>query len=370
MARVSRTRAVSDVLSALDVRAPFERAADWDPVGLSLGDPAARIRRVAVCHEVTEAAVAALEADPVDLLVAYHPLLFRAVQKLVAGPTPEGRALRLMGAGIALIVAHTNFDVSQGGTADALADALGLSDVEGFGAISGRPARKLATFVPRVAADAVVEALADAGAARIGNYTHCSFSAEGTGTFLPAEGSSPRAGKRGELSHEPEVRLEVRFPPEREAEVVRALLRSHPYEEPAFDLFERRGELHAAGRIGRVGELSLGELAEGVAESLHGSVPRIAGDRDRRVSRVAVAPGSGEDLVDAARAAGAEVLVTGDLRHHTARRALDAGLSLVDAGHIATERPGLERLLALVAAQGVETRSMLDEECDPWSGGT
>jgi dinuclear metal center YbgI/SA1388 family protein len=368
MARVSRPRAVADILAALAVRAPFERAADWDPVGLVLGDPAARVRRLAVCHEVTEGAVAALEADPVDLLVSYHPLLFHPTQRLVAGPTPEGRALRLARAGVALAVAHTNFDVSPGGTADALADALGLAEVEGFGSIPGSPARKLVTFVPRDAADAVLDAVAQAGAARIGNYTHCSFRAEGTGTFFAAEGSAPRAGKRGELSHEAEVRLELVVPPAREGEVIRALLRAHPYEEPAFDLYERRGELRPAGRIGVIPELSLGELAERVAESLHGSAPRIAGDRSQRVSRVAVVPGSGEDLAGAARTAGADVLITGDLRHHAARRALDSGLALIDAGHVATERPGLERLLSLVAAQGLETASMLDQECDPWSG--
>jgi len=358
-------------LAALAARAPFESAASWDPVGLVLGDPGAPVRKVAVCHEVTEAIVAALESGPVDLLVAYHPLLFRATQRLVAGPTPEGRALRLARAGIALGVVHTNFDVARGGTADALADALQLADVEGFGALEGAQSRKLVTFVPLAAADAVLDAVAAAGAARIGNYTHCSFRAEGTGTFFAGEGTEPRAGRRGELSREPEVRLEFLVPPAREAETIRALLRAHPYEEPAFDLFERRGELRAAGRIGRLDvELSLAALSDRVAESLRGPVPRVAGDPERRVSRVAVVPGSGEDFAEAARLAGAEVLVTGDLRHHAARRALDSGLALIDAGHAATERPGVERLLALVAAQGLETLSLLDSDCDPWGAET
>jgi hypothetical protein len=193
------------------------------------------------------------------------------------------------------------------------------------------------------------------GAARVGNYSHCSFRAEGTGTFFAGEGASPSAGKPGELSHEPEIRLEFLVPPAREDEVVRALLRAHPYEEPTFDLFERRGELRSAGRIGSTEPVTLGELAERTAESLHGSAPRIAGDREREVSRVAVVPGSGEDFAEAARRAGA-------------RRALDSGLALIDAGHAATERPGLERLLALLAARGIETVSLLELDSDPWSG--
>ena len=370
MARVSRARAISDILAAIAARAPFERAAEWDPVGLVLGDPSVQVRRIAVCHEVTEAVVAALESDPVDLLVAYHPLLFQPTQRLIAGPTAEGRALRLARAGIALGIVHTNFDVAPGGTSDALADALQLADVEGFGAVFGAPAKKLVTFVPPAAADAVLAAVAAAGAASIGNYTHCSFRAEGTGTFFAGEGSAPRAGKRGELSVEPEVRLEFLVPLAREVETIRALVRTHPYEEPAFDLIERRGEAHLAGRIGKLdAETSLAELADGVAEALRGPTPRVAGTPDRRVRRVAVAPGSGEDLLDAARDAGADVLVTGDLRHHSTRRALDGGLASIDAGHAATERPGVERLLALVAAQGLETVGLLDLDCDPWLPG-
>lgn len=367
MAVVSRARAISDILAALAARAPFEHAAEWDPVGLVLGDPSVQARKLAVCHEVTEAVVAALESDPVDLLVAYHPLLFQPANRLVAGATPEGRALRLVRAGIALGVVHTSFDVAPGGTADALADALQLADVEGFGPLYGAPARKLVTFVPSAAADAVLDAAAAAGAARIGNYTHCSFRCEGTGTFFAGEGTAPRAGKRGQLSREPEVRLEFLVPPAREAELVRALLRAHPYEEPAFDLFDRRGEARPAGRVGRVeGEVSLAEFADRVAAALPGPAARVAGDPARRVQRVAVLPGSGEDFADAARLAGADVLVTGDLRHHAVRRALDSGLALIDAGHAATERPGVERLLALVAAQGIETVGLLDLACDPW----
>jgi dinuclear metal center YbgI/SA1388 family protein len=367
MTSVSRSRAISDVLAAIAARAPFERAASWDPVGLVIGDPSAPARSVAVCHEVTEAVVEALEREPADLLVSYHPLLFTATTRLVAGKTPAGRALRLARAGVAVAVAHTNFDAAPGGTADALADALGLTETAGFGPLDGPPSRKLVTFVPRDAADALLEALAAAGAGRIGAYTHCSFRTEGTGTFFAGEGTSPAAGRRGALSREPEVRLEVVVPPAREAEVVRALRRAHPYEEPAFDVFDRRGEAQLVGRIGLLEpELTLGALGERVADAL-GAQPRIAGPRDRRVTRVAVVPGSGEDFLCEAQQAGGDVFVSGDLRHHSVRRALDSGLAVIDAGHAATERPGVERLLALLGAEGARTRGLLDLDPDPWS---
>jgi dinuclear metal center YbgI/SA1388 family protein len=326
MTGVSRARAISEILAAIAARAPFERAAEWDPVGLTLGDARAPARRIAVCHEVTEAVVADVERAPVDLLVTYHPLLFRPTTRLVAGPTPEGRALRLIRAGVALAVAHTNFDVAEGGAADALAEALGLDEVEGFGPLFGprRAARRLFRPRGRRAPQSLPQARSSAA-------TPLLVPQRGHGT-VPRGGSAP-VGRRGELAREPEVRLELVVSPAREAEVVAALLRAHPYEEPAYDLYDRRGEAHAAGRIGRPAHaLTLGELADRVAEVLGGPPPRVAGELQRDVARIAVVPGSGEDFLCAARDAGADAVVSGDLRHHAVRGALDRGLAVIDAG--------------------------------------
>ena len=364
---MAATSRVSDVLTALAERAPFAKAAAWDPVGLQLGDPAAPARRIAVCHEVTEAVVAAAEREPPDLLVTYHPLLFHATRRLVAGRTPEGRALRLIAAGVALAVVHTSFDVARGGAADALAEALGLENLRGFGPLHGPDVRKAVTFLPASAADRVLDAVVAAGAGRIGAYTHCSFRSEGTGTFYAPAGSQPAVGQRGELNREPEVRIEFGVPAGREAAVLAALIGAHPYEEPAYDVYDRRGD---AGLLGRTGTLApgtrLGDLAERARSALDSAGLRVAGDRTRIVERAAVIPGSGADFLDAAAAAGADAVVTGDLTHHVARAALDRGLALVDPGHAATERPGLERLLAHLASLGPACASLLELEVDPW----
>lgn len=358
---------VGDAIEALGERAPFEKAAGWDPVGLQLGDPGAPARRVGVCHEVTERVVAAVEAAPVDLLVSYHPLLFEPASRLVAGPTPAGRALRLARAGVALAVVHTNFDVCAGGTADALAAALGLEDARGFGPLYGVDAIKVATFLPAGAADRVLEAVSRAGAGRVGGYTHCSFRAPGTGSFFPGRGTAPVTGEAARLNLEPEVRIEFPAARAREREVLAALVAAHPYEEPAFDVYDRRGDTGLVGRIGRpAAGATLASLAETARAALGGDTLRIAGDPSTAVERVAVVPGSGEDFLDAAAEAGAHALVTGDLRHHAARRALDRGLVLVDPGHVATERPGVRRLGEALSGVGAGLASLLALDPDPW----
>jgi len=370
---VAHARSVEDLLAALAERLPLSRAAAWDAVGLQLGDPAAPARRVGVCHEVTGDVVARAEADDLDLLVAYHPLIFRPLRGLVSGPGPEGRALRLARAGTAVAAVHTAFDVAPGGAADALAEALGLDDVRGFGPLHGGETVKVTTFVPAASdgvADTILDAVAAAGAARVGNYTHCSFRSEGAGSFYAGRGTQPAAGRVGELNREPEVRLEFVAPRAREADVLAALVNAHPYEEPAYDVLDRRGDAALIGRVGtpRAGT-TLGSLAEQVAASLGAAAPRVAGNRGAALGRVAVVPGAGADFAAAARAAGADALVTGDLGHHAARQALDRGLSLVDPGHAATERPGLAKLRAWVAELAEQPADLSDEDLDPdpWS---
>jgi hypothetical protein len=97
--------------------------------------------------------------------------------------------------------------------------------------------RKLVVFVPRESLDTVRNALFEAGAGRIGDYTRCSWYTQGTGTFLGGAGTDPSVGEKGREERVAELRLETVYPIEREAEVVRALRAAHPYEEPAFDLY-------------------------------------------------------------------------------------------------------------------------------------
>jgi dinuclear metal center YbgI/SA1388 family protein len=358
---------VAELLEALARSMPFSRADRSDPTGLQIGDARRSVRRVALCHEVTEGVVERIERVPVDLLISYHPLLYIPVRSLVAGPTPAGRALRLASAGVSLAVIHTCFDVAADGAAAALADALDLEAVEPFAPLAPQPSLKIVTFVPESAAESVLRAVAAAGAARVGNYTHCSFESRGHGTFFAPQGSNPAAGRIDALNREPEIRLEFVAPPALESQVRAALVAAHPYEEPAYDILERGAEAGMVGRVGRCAPgTRLADLGDRVKDALEVDPIRIAGDPDRELLRVAVVPGSGSEFRGAALAAGADVLVTGDWTHHRAREALDSGLAIIDPGHVATERPGLQRLFTRVASLARASVELLELDPDPW----
>lgn len=367
--------ALKDVVDLLHGWYPPATADSWDAVGLVLGHPGARVDKVMFAVDPT-LPVAREAADwGADLLVVHHPLFLKPVHGFAA-TTPKGRTLSaLAGADCALLTAHTNADQAVGGVSESLALALGLTDLEPIVPAAAEARDKLTTFVPVADADALRAALADAGAGRIGDYDHASFSTAGTGRFRPLDGATPAIGTVGELESVAEERIEVVLPRGRRSAVVRALLAAHPYEEPAFDLVELADPGTATtgtGRIGGVAETTLGEFAAAVAaalpETAHGV--RVSGDADRPVRRVAVCGGAGDFLLDTVAGTDADVYVTSDLRHHPAAEFAErGGPALVDVAHWAAEwtwLPSVEARLRDALGDTVETR-VSTLRTDPWT---
>lgn len=371
--------ALEDVVDLLHGWYPPHTADSWDAVGLVYGDPAAPVRKILFAVDpVLPVAQEAAEWGA-DLLVTHHPLFLKAVHGFPA-TTPKGRTLAaLAGAGCALLAAHTNADQAVGGVSEALARTLGLSDPEPIVPASAGPLDKLTVYVPAADADRLRDALAQAGAGRIGDYDHASFSSPGEGRFRPLEGAHPAIGSVGEVEVVDEVRVEVVVPRGRRAAVVRALLTAHPYEEPAYDVVELADPGLATtgtGRIGTVPETTL----EGFAAHVAGALPataqgvRVAGDPQRPVRRVALCGGAGDFLLDTVARTDADVYVTSDLRHHPASEFAErGGPALVDVAHWAAEWTWLPVVAARVAealvAEGtgdtVETR-VSTIRTDPW----
>jgi dinuclear metal center YbgI/SA1388 family protein len=337
---------VAAVVDYLDRFAPPELAADWDNVGLLLGDRATEVRRAVTCLTLTSEVAAEAVADQAQLIVTHHPILFRAVKRLTAA-TPEGRTLlELARAGVAVYSPHTAFDNTPGGINDTLAGRLGLVDVSSLRRRDGARQCKVVVFVPDADLTRVADALFAAGAGNIGQYSQCSFRLAGTGTFFGSEATNPTVGQKGRREEASEWRLEVVCPEAAVTGVVAALRQAHSYEEPAYDVYPLRpASGPGEGRLGRLLEpVALEQLARTVATTLASNGVQVVGDPARSVQRVAVVCGAGgEFLTDAVRAK-ADVLLTGEMRFHDYLAAQARGLALVLPGHYATERCGVEDL--------------------------
>ena len=366
---------LSDLVDLIHGWYPTETASEGDAVGLVAGDPEAEVRRVMFAVDPVQPVADEAAEWGADLLVVHHPLFLTPVHGVPA-TTPKGRTLHtLTKAGCGLLTAHTNADRAVRGVSEALAQALGLTGLRPIGASDDQPLAKLTTYVPTADAERIREALAEAGAGRIGDYDHASFSTEGEGRFRPLPGAEPTIGSVGDVETVGETRIEVVLPRSRRTPVVGALLAAHPYEEPAYDLVELLDPGTAAtgmGRVGEVEETTLREFAAGVARTLpetaHGV--RVAGDPDRPVRRVAVCGGSGDFLLDRVLGLDVDVYLTSDLRHHRAGEFLEwDGPALVDVAHWAAEwtwLPVVEASVRERLGDTVETR-VSTLATDPWT---
>lgn len=355
---------------------PESSAASWDTVGLQVGDPAWPVERVLLALDVTGAVIEEAAAAPNTLVLAHHPLLFRPLARLTPDTASGRTALAAAAARVAVLAAHTNLDVATdgSGTSQPVADVLGLVDRRPLTTGPSTPGHKLVTFVPEEHLDAVIDAMSAAGAGTIGDYERCTFRSHGIGSFIPGEGTDPHSGAKGQVSDEPEWRVEIVVPRRKIADVIGALEAAHPYEEVAWDLYPLAGVPQPG--LGIVGRLPSARPLRAVAHALRDELPsphlRVAGERDRLITTVAVVGGAGDSLIDAALAARVDLFVTGDLRHHVTLDALEMGMALIDAGHHGTEWAALpawrDRLAMAASEQGLEAALVVSSiPTDPWS---
>ena len=336
---------VHAILEALEAIAPARYAFDYDKIGLQVGEEQREVTRAVVSLDRSIAAVDHAVSVGAQLLVSHHPLIFRPIES-VTGRSHVGRSImKLIRADIAFIAAHTNWDAAVGGVNDTLAEILGLKDVRSFGSATPIEQLKLVFFCPSASVDAVIDACSEAGAGQIGLYRRCAFMHPGTGTFIGEEGSNPSVGRPGSVETTDEMRVEMVLRADQQRSVVRALSRSHPYEEPAFDLFELAANREQAG--GRVGDLPAPMFLSAFSDLVEKKLSAKCltwGSPDKKVKRVAVVGGAADDEWRSAQREDADVLVTGEVKQHNALEASESGFALLAAGHYATEQPGAAAL--------------------------
>jgi dinuclear metal center YbgI/SA1388 family protein len=331
---------LGDIVNLLESRYPAAWAMTGDRVGLEVGDPGQPVETILVALEATPAVVAEARDRGAQLLLTHHPLLYRPLTE-VREDQSSGRLLAaLIRGGVALMSCHTNLDIAPGGLNDFLADQLELTEVQVLTPTTRDPWYKLVVFVPAGHEDQVRLALGDAGLGVIGAYSHCSFTSPGQGTYRPLPGAQPWRGEIGELSRAQEFRLEILAPESRLPGALACLKETHPYEEVAFDLYPLRHPGTPLG-LGRVGFWEQPRPFSRVLDAVKGlfgvETVQVWGEPPPEVQRLALCSGSGGDLVADARKSGAQVYLTGEVRHHQIPAGGGVDFAVVAVGHFASE---------------------------------
>lgn len=322
----------------------------YDNAGLLVGYPDNEVSGVLTTTDVTPTVVQEAIAHGCNLIVSHHPLIFGGLKRITPSSATGRMVLQLVEKGIAVYAAHTNLDNLDYGVNALLTSKLGLCNCRILRPMAEQLA-KVVTYVPTADAERVRERLFATGAGCIGHYDSCSYNCDGTGTFRANEGCNPYCGQVGELHHEAETRIEMVYERRLERKVLEALRKAHPYEEPAIDL------IPLANRYDRVGAGMVGELAEEtdteaflstVKARLGLPVVRCSALCRTRVKKVAVCGGSGAFLIGDAKAAGADLYLTADLKYHDFQQA-EGQLVLADIGHFESEQFAKELFYSVIS---------------------
>lgn len=328
---------VKEITRAIEAYAPLHLQESWDNAGMQVGNPGSEVTGVLLCTDVREEIVDEAIERGANMIISHHPLLFRGLKKIVGRTYQERIVARAIKHDITIYCAHTNMDSALGGVNFKMAEKLGMKNVQVLAPQQGTQ-RKIVVFVPLEAAEKVEQAMCNAGAGKLGNYDNCSYQMSGEGHYRALEGAQPWAGKVGEIHHEPEVRLEVIVNKALCSKAVAAMLKTHPYEEPAFDIIALENDDNYAG-LGVIGDVEPQDASDFLAtvkQAFEVDTMRYSGNLDRTVSRIAMCGGAGVEFMGLALSQGADVYITGDMKYHDFQGNEDR-IILADIGHYESE---------------------------------
>jgi dinuclear metal center YbgI/SA1388 family protein len=330
---------IGEITSFLESVAPASLQESYDNAGLLTGNNSWECSGIITTLDATEAVVKEAINKKCNLIVAHHPIIFGGLKKLTGSNYVEQTIIAAIKNDIAIYAIHTNLDNVLHGVNAKIADMLGLINRQVLLPKAGI-LKKLFTFVPNSHAEQVRAAIFNAGAGDIGNYSECSFNADGEGTYKAGEGSHPFTGKIGERHAEPETKIEVIFPAWLEKAVCKALKNAHPYEEVAFDIISL-DNVHTATGSGLLGYLpeamTENELLALIKERFGLKLIKHTPLRAKMVKKVALCGGAGSFLTRAAITAGADIFISADFKYHDFFDA-DGRLVIADIGHYESEQ--------------------------------
>ncbi|WP_075602881.1 Nif3-like dinuclear metal center hexameric protein [Saccharicrinis aurantiacus] len=330
---------VKDIIKELELFAPPSFQESYDNAGLIVGNSNDAVSAALISLDITEEVVQEAIDRKCDLIISHHPIIMGGIKRLNGNNYVERSVIKAIKNNIAIYACHTNADSVKTGVNGMISKKIGLQNCKILDP-KKNSLLKLVTYAPKANADAVRDAIFSAGAGNIGNYDSCSFNTEGTGTFKANADANPHVGNLGELHQEEEIRIETVVPAYLKNKVVSALLKSHPYEEVAFDLFPLENVWNEVGS-GMIGELPEDEseldFLKRIKKIFNVGCIKYTSLLNKPVKKVALCGGAGSFLVNKAKALGADVFISGDFKYH---QYFDAENQLViaDIGHFESEQ--------------------------------
>lgn len=340
---------IKEIISLLETTAPPSLQESYDNTGLITGQPSAACTGIICTLDATEEVIQEAIGNKCNLVVAHHPIIFSGLKKINGKNYVEKAIITAIKNDIAIYAIHTNLDNIISGVNKKMADALGLINRQIL-LPKENQLMKLYTFIPAEHAERVRNAVFEAGAGHIGNYSECSFNAAGEGTYKAGNNTNPFSGEKNIRHTESEIKTEIIFPQWLQPRIIEALLASHPYEEAAYDLVKLSNNFSSAGS-GLLGELpelmDEADFLQHIKKSFNLQVIRHTPLTGNPVKSVALCGGAGSFLINKALGAGAGFYITADIKYHEFFDA-NGRMVIADIGHWESEQYTIDLLYEIL----------------------
>ena len=340
---------IKDLTDYLEEIAPLSYQESYDNAGLIVGNPNKEISGALICLDCVEEVIDEAIANNIDLVIAHHPIVFKGLKKLNGKDYVERVIIKAIKNDIAIYAIHTNLDHVSVGVSKKICDKLGLVNIRVL-APKDNLLKKLVTFVPQSHKEQVKDSIFAAGAGKIGNYSECSFEVNGQGNFKANEDAAPFVGEKNKRHTEDETRVEFIYPATLEKAIINALLKSHPYEEIAYDIYALSISYSEVG-AGMIGELEKPmkemDFLKLVKNNMKADVIRHTKLLNKEIKKVAVCGGAGSFLLKQAISSGADIYISADFKYHEFFDA-DNKIIIADIGHFESEQFTQDLLLEII----------------------
>lgn len=336
---------VSNLINFLEDRYSPKLAFEWDNSGLQIGSRYNDVHKVLFCLTLTKNVLEGAIAQNVNCIITHHPVMFNAISQIDISKYQGKLIEQVIKHNICVYSLHTNFDVCPNGVSDVLAGRYGFNKTKVLSP-AGSELYKIVVYVPKDSFENFKRDFLDLNVGNIGNYSHCSFSSTGEGTFLPNDNASPYIGQSGVLEKVNEIKLETIVKDVDIDKVVSKMKSIHPYEEPAYDIIPLRNKDKSIG-LGRYVVLSEDKVVENFLSVFNG---HLYGNTNlqRKVKRIAFCGGSGKSLINKVASMDIDLFITGDIDYHASVDAEELGLSVLDIGHYQSEIPAMHYLKSIL----------------------
>jgi dinuclear metal center YbgI/SA1388 family protein len=330
---------IKEITDVIEDFAPLSYQESYDNSGLIVGNYTDEVKGVLICLDSTEEVLDEAIKNKCNLIIAHHPIVFSGIKQLNGKNYIERTIIKAIKNDIAIYACHTNIDNTVNGVSFKMAEKIGLKNCQIL-APKKEHLKKVVTYCPVDKMEEVRDAMFQSGAGSIGNYSGCSFNTEGTGTYKGETGATPYSGTKGQFHKEKEVKIETIVVSHQVNKVISAMIKAHPYEEVAYDIYSLENKHNNIGS-GVVGELEKEEDEQTFLNRLKSDLKtdciRHTKLLNKKIKKVALCGGSGSFLLDDAKDVKADIFITGDFKYHQFFDA-ENDIIIADVGHYESEQ--------------------------------